>query len=137
MAGVFDGEGNIHIHLHTNKSGKVSHSIRIGIGSTDILWLRNLREEWGSVGSIGVMKRSRPSHHKPAENWSVSGKEAQHILREILPYLRIKKERAELALAFEVVGRGGRKPADETKRSAIHAQMRLLNRRGADIPAVH
>lgn len=136
LAGFFDGEGNIHVHTHTNKAGYNSYSIRIGVSSTSIGCIETLHTKW-AIGKIYYKKKTQKAHHKPSIHWLIYGLEAQAVLRILCPYPDIKRERAALALNFTLVGRGYHaSDNDRANTREIRDRMIELNRKGIDMSTV-
>lgn len=94
LAGFFDGEGCIYLHHPT----KVNYSLVIQVASTD-KWILG----WFSLafgGSIRVSNFNKKSW-KQQWQWSTSCQKAEATLKVLLPYLKLKKAQAELALEFQ------------------------------------
>jgi len=96
-AGLLDGEGSVFKVSSKNRFGfSLSQSIKNN-GEDLCLWLR---EQWG-IGGVSPQTKEWPD--KPPHiqwHWIVNAAyEVQHGLSAMLPYLRVKRERAELALA--------------------------------------
>ena len=91
-AGIIDGEGCILINK--NRGGReYTLQIRVGMATTDAVGL--MHKVFG--GSLRVCKHK---NHTPMNAWVVSSIEAEGLLRRLLPYLRVKKEEAKVALEF-------------------------------------
>ena len=124
LAGLFDGEGyvgfyDISAYLSSGKRrgrprkgttvvrSKVQHSygLRIGIGQSGAPGKRlisYLQENFGgrtffdaSYGSQEQRERRQPAHQ-----WNVSGEKAADLLRAMLPFLRVKRLPALVAIEF-------------------------------------
>lgn len=117
-AGFLDGEGCISI----GKQGGKALVLKVDLGQQDkrpLDWLVSL---FG--GNISYHK-PRPSSPNGSFVWALTAGPAQAFLRGVLPYLRVKREAAELAIAFQdtkVYGAGGRVPADVAEHRASLAQ---------------
>ncbi len=127
-AGFIDGEGSIQIR---NKKNRHQHSVRMEVKNTNLDVLMYLKNLFG--GSIQC-RIYQNKNHKQAYSWTLSNLSAVNFLKSILPFLRIKKSQAELAIEFQstVIGRGRRKiPENIFKiRDDMFLQMKELNRRG-------
>jgi hypothetical protein len=84
----------------------------------------------------GGYTRLNSNKHRPIYEWSIVGKEANKLLREVFIYLKLKKSQAEIAFEFaktlnKIDGFGSRL-SDEiiTQREVLRIQMVDLNRRG-------
>lgn len=125
-AGFFDGEGNICIAVnwHGGKAGKYPvYNMRIGAAQVEpepLLWLR---QRWGG----SVRRVEKPFHH----HWGCFSRMAATFLRDVVPYLMTKRERAELALKFQASsfqpGRAAHSEEHKLARGAMKAQMNRLN----------
>jgi hypothetical protein len=126
-AGFFDGEGCVLVvQLSTG-------SLRVGIDVTQIdrRPLDALAERWG--GRVGSFDRKRVGT-RVAHKWRLHGREAQAFLADVLPFLRVKRAVALLALSFPMPAytRGGDRlrPEITAERERIRIEVRALNRRG-------
>lgn len=103
IAGLLDGEGCIYISK--NRPSKRTRTVNpfyrlyVVISNTHLgamVWLHN---QLG--GSLAQQKATRTSFSSnPIWNWRLSTRQAARFLEAVLPYLRIKKEQAEVALEF-------------------------------------
>ena len=103
MAGIVDGEGYISLarrNSRRNKSG-IRYDIQIGVTNTNKWLLETFRFTFG--GSISKKKKgyekSLPSS-QDCFNWQVSNQQALITIKTLLPYLRLKRPQAELAITF-------------------------------------
>ena len=94
LAGIVDGEGCIHIRPLPNRS------ITVDVANTSaelIDWLR------GIGGTVRVNSHDRPNQtsQKPVFNWGVhSWRACRDVLRQIEPYMIIKREKARTAFGM-------------------------------------
>jgi hypothetical protein len=94
-AGLGDGEGSMVIGCSKRANHLPNHWLQVGIVNTDKELVDWLLSTFG--GHI-----SHYSHRKRlCWAWRVMGNEAKRFLQSILPYLRIKKEQASIAIAFQ------------------------------------
>ncbi len=103
LAVLIDGEGSISISKHKpGKSGRNKtdfYALRTFVCNTDprlILWCQ---ERFG--GSIRGKPREDRKRHRPCWQWTVVSQVAEEILQYCLPHFIIKREQAEIALAFQ------------------------------------
>jgi hypothetical protein len=89
LAGLVDGEGTIGISPQQN--------VRVAIAMTEEFLPKWIHMSFG--GKIYLHKQRRVNWKRLTE-WVVNGEEANIFLTAILPYLRIKKPQAEIALDF-------------------------------------
>jgi hypothetical protein len=111
LAGLIDGEGCITIgkQLRPDLTPTPAYAMRLIIAQSD----KDFLEHWHEIVGIGVLlRRSKESvgkHIQPkyrdncleVYTWQLSSKEAAQLLREVLPYLVMKKRQAEIALHFQ------------------------------------
>ena len=100
LAGILDGEGSISIHKHKDKSSHLGYCYQlvINVANTNE-WLINWIHL--SFGGWIYKKRMISRHYKQVYLWSASSLQAKTLLELVLPYLRIKKPQAEIALQFQ------------------------------------
>ena len=95
LATVIDTEGWITIQKTNNKIGLV---LQLGVGNTNPNLTDWLKSTFG--GSI-YHRKSQSEYRKSCYTWRIYSNTASQLLIEILPYLLIKKEQAELAIQFQ------------------------------------
>lgn len=102
LAGLFDGEGSIVICCSSGKKNRIASSywLQVGITNTDRELIDWLYDTFG--GHISDNSHS-PSYkrQRPCWAWRVTTREAGRFLKSIYPYLRIKKNQAEIAIEFQ------------------------------------
>jgi hypothetical protein len=144
MAGLIDGEGHITIsksqpgpnatRKYVTKSGvqtcrRIPYDtwqflLNIGVTSTDKRLIAWIEEHFG--GTHYTDKRQQ-RNWRCAYRWRILGRSAQErFLLGLLPYLVIKREQANLALAF--IRMGDRE--DQAARKFFYGRFMELNRRG-------
>lgn len=130
-AGIIDGEGCIRI-IH-RKTGKQGWSMNVEVCTTDprlMMWLKDHFE--------GAIRRSpRFGNRKDAYAWKLSIRKAALFLQAIRPFLLIKGEQADLAIAFSRIIQLKQKGVDyrlsaekNAERQAIYDRVKVLNFRG-------
>ena len=132
-AGIFDGEGSIHIKEHRTKwnSDTISYSVKIEIINTEIDWLYDLRAQWGNIGYIH--HRSELGNRRATADWQMSSSDAIKFLKTVRPYLRIKAERADLVLSLCLPGIGTHLTAEQRQAWAqARNTLSVLNQRGVN-----
>lgn len=99
FAGIFDGEGCISIKSTRTKYGQgkisYSHSLEVSVGNTNEWLCRQLCFSFG--GSVNSQK----STGKPVWRWHIAAVKAKTFLIDILPYLKLKRPQAEIAIQFQ------------------------------------
>lgn len=101
LAGIIDGEGSIFIMKQGRKDREreFNYILRISVQSTDGIMAKeclNITGE-GACFDNPTSKESQSNTYK----WQVSGKKAKHVLENILPFLRVKKDQAIVAIDFQ------------------------------------
>jgi hypothetical protein len=93
LAGIVDGEGSIFV----GKTHKRLNTMVVNVSNTDPrlhVWLKI-----HAGGHVTEDKRKYPNRRK-IWLWQIGSNKAADMLEEILPYLVIKKDQAETAIAF-------------------------------------
>jgi hypothetical protein len=129
LAAFIDGEGSILIN-ERNTQGKSNWGpwLRVVIANTDPRLPRWLRMTFG--GGAVVARRRAKANHRHAIKWHVSCRQAEEILRNCLPFLLLKKEQAEIALAYrETIGGPGKRVSLEVMEKRKEYRARLVELR--------
>jgi hypothetical protein len=143
LAGLFDAEGSILIVRKEpgprNKSRQ--YILNVTITNTKFEIVNTARQNFG--GNIVGPIRQNPNHN-PFFRWKLEGARARDFLRQVEPYLIIKRDL--LALAFELQERidtygaewheFGSRPLTEQELSAreeLYQRFRKMNRAGVTI----
>lgn len=134
LAGLLDGEGHIGITIAKQRpNGREwrTHVVIVTVASTYIPVLSWVQEHWTS-GSL-VVRRSKPGY-PPIGSVRWSSAAAGIILREVLPYMRIKVAQARIAIQFadELAARPSRSrtisPEEWARREELRVALRQINR---------
>jgi len=127
-AGIIDGEGCISI-VPRKLDGKVYHSLFVAVTCTDTVIVPWLKATFG--GNTHQVKERRKNHRDMLQ-WGISTQEAEDFLRRILPWLRLKKPQAELALYFRTLKRDGYTVSKKTfdERDRCYRKLRAMHGRG-------
>jgi|SRR3972149_10915516 len=122
ISGVFDGEGCVAIvKMRRPPYKEISYNLMISITNSDPDLIEWLHERLG--GHVGVMGRHK-GRGKLVKRWYESGRDAGAVLEMLLPYLKVKRKQALLALEYLKLGRGWERSA----RADFHEHMRFLNK---------
>lgn len=98
-AGIIDGEGCIHIRQAVIRStGVLRYGMECQVAMTDRRVVEWLHEYFS--GSIHHHKFGVP-WRKDQWVWLVAARKAQSFLQQVLPYLKLKREQAILALELQ------------------------------------
>ena len=135
-AGLFDGEGCIHIGSHTTANGATRYKLVVLIAMTQTAPLLFMQELFGGV----VKEKTTPANGKKQQwVWALYSHEAVPFLEAILPMLLIKDKEAGVALLFQstfnksykIGGNGGQVPLPAnivTLRQIAHDECKLLKK---------
>lgn len=135
-AGFFDADGSINIHLNRKEErlgARYDHyKLRARVSQTTIPVLKAFKDKYG--GSIRERKMNNPNH-KQLWDWEITTRAAGLFLEDVLPFLIVKRRRAELALELQAfTGHGGRyrviSPEEDIKRFELFSKIRDLNKKG-------
>ena len=132
-AGLFDGEGCIHIGKTHVKKGGLLYQLACKIAMYNLPVLEEFKSHFG--GSIRHDKKD-PIHNKYGllVTWTIYSSRATTFLSQIMPHLRIKKPQAELAIQFQANKHWGarkgchRNPPKTEERLAIEEAQYILMR---------
>lgn len=126
FAGLLDGEGTVGIRtVHKTNSLRVSFALQIAITNCD----RSVLDEASAIWGGGVYVQQRRG--KPVYRWAASRRPVD-FLRDVLPYVRIKRQQVLIALALvESIERCGRvvPPEEWDYRRQLQAECRNFNQR--------
>lgn len=130
VAGFIDGEGCFSAGIRKN-TYHIGYRIMVGQVCKDPLVF--LKDKFG--GSV-VLNRAATARTSACWTWSVSGRNASRLAKQLVPYLKIKKEQALLfVLIHETLRTKGLKgpiplsQEEVTKRHSLVAQIQGLNGR--------
>lgn len=130
IAGFVDGEGYIGISIHRRKDwNRPYYTTQLNVYNTDIFALQSMAESAG-VGSIYLAHRQERPEHKIGYVWRTTGLKAIELLKELLPYLKVKHKQAELAIRFPADGRSFHN--NQAAQEAIREAIKILNQGGKE-----
>lgn len=98
VAGFFDGEGSIGIYRNGRGNFHLRTQLTQNITPSSERLLKELHSKWG--GNLNVM-RSDAYKRGGAYNWQLNSASALKFLEEIAPFLVLKRDQAELAIAWQ------------------------------------
>lgn len=130
-AGFWDGEGNVTIAVNRAhpRAHNLVYNMRVGASQNDPAPLFWLRDRWG--GSVNTIKRRETMGYLTGYIWGCFSRGAYTFLKDVRPYLQVKAERADLALAFQEsvfqCGRGGHTPEYYAKLQGFRERVAFLN----------
>ena len=122
IAGIVDGEGYIGINADHRKRNpdRPCWRLKVAVTNTNEWLVQYLKFSMG--GGVIVLKRLHP---RPCYQWEIGYGKAAEFLQLILPYLRLKKPQAELAIKFQAsMAKSTRKLTEE--QSAVREAQRIM-----------
>lgn len=104
-AGLFDGEGCIHIAKQVHPGSRQGHVYRlvVSVAQNHLRSLLDFQDFVGIAGRLYPVKR-QGSANRDAYTLTYDGSTAEEVLRVLLPYLGRKADEAAVALAFQTHG---------------------------------
>lgn len=129
-AGFFDGEGHITIAFMSSKARTkgTTYTMRIGAAQNDTAPLLWLRSRWG--GSVSIVAR-KTAGGNTTYRWVLCSRKAAGFLRDVLPFLLVKRRRADIALQFQqsmfIPGKAGHTAQHRANLEAMRFEMTGLN----------
>ena len=127
-AGFFDGEGCI--NFSSDRYGKPF--IRILVVNTDVSVLELFKDRW--QGNITANKRHK-DNWKQSYTWRLSHAKAYDFIREIQPFLVVKKRQSQFALDFsQLTPSKGNRWTEESLQEATKLidALRKANKKGVE-----
>ena len=122
-AGFFDGEGCVSI-AKPRKGMPWRYELRLFVAQVKLQPLLVFERLWG--GTVAAYNRKSQEH---IHQWQTSARQAAKALEEMLPFLQVKTEQAQVGLALQALM--GREPhVSETMiaiREDLYQEMRRLN----------
>lgn len=94
IAGFIDGEGTINVLV----TGQGKHLVELSIGQIDPRPLLFIQRLCG--GTICTSKQKNRPTSKMIYHWSIRGEGFDAVIKKVSPYLILKKEKAEIAMAM-------------------------------------
>ena len=126
-AGFFDGDGHIRIQNHSKRCRTMMLQCTVVQATEEIVqWFA---ETFGGTVSSRLLKYR--GGVRPLHTWQISSKGAERFLVEIYPYMKGKRDEADVALAFRATFRpqhvkGGHKRMSKDVIELRQSQSNLL-----------
>lgn len=128
LAGFWDGEGSFILHGTGSTSGAIAFRVVAVASKPQVIeWIAQVT----GIGRVQTWDAKNPKW-APRWTWTVNGDGAESFTRQLLPYLKLKREQAELGVAFQERLRDPALKADRSWQAEWRQRMRDLNRRGTD-----
>jgi len=135
IAGLIDGEGCITITRRKVKRLKTDnwfYEPQVIVSNTDKRLSDFLLDLCG--GWVATVTKTQKECHKPSYHWKITGDNMRRLLKDIIPYLRIKKEQARIVLQFPSYKGNGHKARTQEElkgQEDLWLRMKQLNKRGS------
>ena len=139
IAGLIDGEGCISVSKTvTNTAAKgckrgASYRSFVSVAMTNIKVLEWLQKSV-AAGKIRNVNTSEAKNHKEAWAWILWSIQASDLLKQILPYMIVKKCHAQNLIRFQArmrqPGSKGLSDKEWEFREMCYAESKILNKRG-------
>lgn len=98
LAGIIDGEGCITINLRHPRDGRsIRHDLNVQCNMQNQKAILLLGQIFGGLKNYRVKDKKS---NKIVYEWRVSNRKAYECLKQLFPYLRVKKEQALLGIEF-------------------------------------
>lgn len=135
LAGIIDGEGSIMLWMNKGDPKiRGQFNLRINVSSTTKCLIDWLTDNFGGNSyELNAPSRKAHPHWKQQYIWEVKKPDLLPFMKQIHPYLLIKKSHCEIAIKFrETFAKRERRISQETydKRLNLYEQMKHLNLRG-------
>lgn len=125
LAALVDGEGSVHLTKRPGKTGP-HYGAHLSVTQANLELLEEAKRRSGGRGSIG--KSALTSTGKQYWRWHVMAQQAAQLLRDVYPWLVVKRQQAALAVELMALQtNGGPKQLDSdlcSRRADIYARWR-------------
>lgn len=102
LAGVMDSDGWFTIHKHTPAGTNAVYSPDLGVNQATPQCVELAFDLWeGKLGKIDFSNVKERHSRKPMFSWKPHKWNMAEILEELIPHLRIKRQKAELLLRLK------------------------------------
>ena len=146
-AGIIDADGSIYISKTKASQKRVTprYIANLYVGNTSEYMVNELQRIFG--GSKSLDTRKDLPNSKPFWHWNLGPKATCLVLKQIVPFLRVKQDRAKIAIDFykscqkyrvkiirkkDGTAKGTRQISDIElkKRESFYQKMKILNKQG-------
>jgi len=131
LAGFWDADGSFIIHGRADRSHSISFRAQVtGTKEVVIQWIKDVT----GVGSLHRHTPPDPKRDRHATSWSwwANGDAGESFAKQLIPYLKLKKEQAELGVTFQERLRNPALKAEPLWQEEWMLKMRRLNAKGQD-----
>ena len=101
-AGIIDGEGSIFVMKQGRKDRERTHNyiMRVSVQSTDPYMSKELCKLFPD-GAVFTQEIDKRPNNSDTLKWQIQGRKAANVLKQIVPFMRVKHEQAQLAIDFQ------------------------------------
>ncbi len=135
LAGIIDGEGCFGMYYSKRLD---RHFMTVDIYNSSVELLDWLNENFpGSHREIKAPSKKIHTNWKPQHIWRSNNNQTLQFLKDVLPFLIVKKKQCELAIKFRETFLKRECPVTQSTkdlRLSIYEEMKLLNFRGIIVP---
>lgn len=100
-AGVIDSDGSIFLSRDKLKSGHINHKLQVKVGQTRSKVVNFLFGIWGGKIQVEYNRKNGSGSNVIVYTWLLHSNKALNMLKKIYPFLRGKKDQAEVAIRFQ------------------------------------
>lgn len=132
LAGFIDGEGCIGVYKQRseNRVHPLAYGVRICAVNTNSEVIEYIKTLVGCGCAFMYKKPPKNPKWRPVHRWQSQGETARDVIRQILPYLKVKRAIAELVLTMPICSKAGRSESDVSEQTRIFDEAKKMNRRG-------
>lgn len=128
LAAYIDGEGCMSITFRTENGRRLPGQLIMSVANTDprlARWLLRF-----GVGHVVSKYRANAKATRPFYTWRVASRQAAAIIERCLPFFVIKREQAEIAIAYQALKKQRSGISDELMQQQVGliGEMRELRR---------
>jgi hypothetical protein len=123
LAGFFDGEGCVHVSMPDAKNRM---HLTVQVSNTNYDPLVGYMVLWG--GRIVNGGQGGNGGKKDVYSWRLHANDAQRVLKDLAPYLIVKKRAAELGIRFQdlMQGDNSMKKLNHPRREEIYSERKKI-----------
>ena len=101
-AGIIDGEGSIFVMKQGRKDRErdCNYIMRVSVQSTDPHMAKELCNIFPD-GAVFTQEIDKKPQNSNTLKWQINGRKAAFVLKQILPFMKVKHEQAKLAIDFQ------------------------------------
>ena len=130
-AGIIDGEGCIRIVVRKPRNRRsTQHSLILQVAQKDGILMDWL---YGNFGGMVYLKNKRTDGSDWIYEWRVMERKAAEVLKQVMPFLTVKKRQAELGLRFQTHKTGAGNYGDGRYKPLSEHELKLREKLAQEI----